>query len=197
MVYCIFGDSIVWGKFIPADKAWPILLRKHIEKKEKLSNLYSLGIDSDKSTDLIKRLQSESSSRNPDIIIFGIGTNDSAFTLTNKNTFTQISLFKKNITHIISIARKFTSQIFFLGLAKGEDSLTNPIPYSSIGRCFCRKNIENYNESIQETCLKEKVTFIQMQDYMKDIHYDDGIHPNVNGHQKIFEKVRDTLRTSI
>lgn len=193
---CVFGDSITWGAFLPFRGAWANLLRNYLESKNEMIALYDLGIDANTSTDLLNRFDTEAAARKPDIIIFAVGTNDSAYRNTRKDALTPTREFKKNLTTLLTSARKLTPEIYFIGIAKGSDENTVPLPRSSTGKCYDQENISKYNAIIKEVCQKEKVEFVDIIDELKNEDFDDGLHPNLGGHQKIFEAVRRKLLKS-
>lgn len=196
MNICIFGDSITWGAFLPFRGAWANLLRNYLESLNKMIAVYDLGIDGNTSQDLVKRFNSEASARKPSVIIFAVGANDSAYRKSRDEPLIQLNQFKENLGELIKQARKYTTHIFFVGLAKGDDSKTKPIPRSTTGKCYTRQNVRIFNDAVKLVCKKKRVSFIEVFDLLKDEDFDDGLHPNLGGHQKIFEAVRRTLLNS-
>lgn len=196
MVICIFGDSITWGAFLPFRGAWANLLRNYLESLNKMIAVYDLGIDTNTSQDLVKRFNSEASARKPSAIIFAVGTNDSAYRKSRDKPLVPLNQFKENLGLLIKQARKYTAHIFFVGLVKGDDSKTKPIPRSTTGKCYTRENVRIFNDAVKLVCEKKRVSFIEVFDLLKDEDFDDGLHPNLGGHQKIFEAVRRILLNS-
>lgn len=94
---------------------------------------------------------------------------------------------------MIFLAKKFTNKILFIGLAKGDDSNTIPLPRSTTGKCYTKENTKKYNEIIKTVCKDSNATFINIFDLLNDEDFDDGLHPNLGGHQKIFEIVKQVL----
>lgn len=193
MNICIFGDSITWGAFLPFRGAWANLLRNYLESLNDKIALYDLGIDRNTSTDLLRRFDEEAKERNADLIIFAIGINDSAYRKINSSPITTPQLFKKNINELINKARKFTKNIIFVGLVKGDDSKTIPLARSTTGKCYDKENTKKYNEIIKKICESEGISFIDLFNLLNDEDFDDGLHPNLGGHQKMFEAVRRIL----
>ncbi|MCC6711701.1 MAG: NUDIX domain-containing protein [Candidatus Pacebacteria bacterium] len=194
MNICIFGDSITWGARLQFRIGWANLLRNHLEKvSDEFFSVYDLGIDKNTSTDLLKRFVSEADARNPEVIIFAIGTNDAAFIKTKSQPITKLNIFKGNLKKLSDLAEKYTHRIIFVGLAKGDDKVTNPLPQSTTGKSYDKANIVKYSQAIKEICEKENLTFIDLQDILTDADFADGLHPNVAGHEKIFQAVTKKL----
>ncbi len=104
-----------------------------------------------------------------------------------------MNLFENNLSEIIQKARNFTSEIIFIGIAKGSDKDTIPFKNSMTGKCYDKENVRIYNDIIKKVCQKEKILFVDILNNMVDEDFYDGLHPNSAGHQKIFEIVKDFL----
>jgi len=199
MVILIFGDSITWGAGLPFRTAWANLLRNFLERKREEFKkycpveLYDLGIDKDTTDDLLKRFYAESKARRPNIIIFAIGVNDSSYGETKNSPLVPIKNFEKNLLKLIQKSREFTDKIIFIGLAKGNDHMTVPLPRSTTGKCYNKENVKIYNKIIRKVCAIKKVSFVNIINELNDKDFYDGLHPNSQGHQKIFEIVKDFL----
>lgn len=191
---CIFGDSITWGAFLPTRVAWANLLRNYLETLDKMVSVYDLGIDANTTYDLLERFEFEAKARKPNIIIFAIGINDSAYRKTKDNPVVPKNEFEANLERLIALAREFTNKIFFVGLGKGDDSKTSPLPRSATGKCYDKENAKIYNEIIKFVCERENVIFIDVFDLLNDEDFDDGLHPNLAGHKKIYEAVRGFMK---
>ncbi len=184
-----------------ADRLRSFCMEKELENPEFDYSVYNLGISGDTSEDVLKRLENEISCRiwkdEEIIIIFAIGINDSCF-VKSKNIFLNTeSNFKKNIQKLIKLSEKYSSKIIFVGLTPVEESKTNPISWSTTGKSYKNKYIENYDNIIKSVCQENNIYFIDMLEEFKKIDYqkllEDGGHPNSEGHRKMFEIVRDFL----
>lgn len=194
-VICVFGDSVLWGWGLPFRIGWVNLFRNYIEEKSDFKmNLYDLGVDADTTEDVLKRFDIEAAARKPDIIIFAIGINDSAYRKTKDRQITKIDVFEKNIYELIKKAGKLTKEIVFIGLCKGSDQETMPLPASKTGKCFSKENAGIYNEVIKKCCLTKNILFIDIIDKVKDDEFCDGLHPTKEGHEKIFKEVKKKIR---
>jgi lysophospholipase L1-like esterase len=203
--FLIFGDSIVYGSW---DKAggWIQRLRAFIEEKYPEEHLvYNLGVSADTTSSLLERLEFETQKRGSErnhrrgsatIIIFQIGTNDSAILSTKKDFWVIQNKFKDNIKEIIKISREFSQKIFFVETTPADEDKTQPVPWDK-RVTYKNENIRKYNEITKEVCNKESVPFIEVFDKFYKSDYkkllQDGLHPNSEGHEKLFEIVKDYL----
>jgi len=170
---------------------WANLLRNYLEKKNKgILELYDLGIDRDTTENLLERFDAEAKARFPNV---AIGANDSFYRKNKNNPSVPVREFENNLLKLIQKARKFTGKIVFVGMAKGDDSRTKPLPDSTTGKCYDKENIKIYNDIIKKVAKKEKSLFIEIINKLNDKDFYDGLHPNVNGHRKIFGVIKDSL----
>lgn len=194
MNICTIGDSITWGPRLPFRVAWANLLRNHLERNsDDLYSLYDLGIDGDTTKDLLVRFDMEMMARKPGLIIFNIGVNDSLFRKSEDNPETTLEDFETNMLRLIEKARTFTDKIVILGLVKGNDLLTTPLIQSTTGKSYTKKRTKIYDAKLKEIAENNNLTFIDINELLTDPDFDDGLHPNINGHIKIFERVSREL----
>jgi len=194
MNICIIGDSITWGPRLPFRVAWANLLRNHLEKSsDNLYSLYDLGIDGDTTRNLLQRFDVEMTARKPGLIIFNIGVNDSLFRKSVDNPETTLGYFEINMEALIGKARKFTDKIVIVGLVKGSDLFTTPLIQSTTGKSYTKERTRIYDGKLKKIAQKNSLVFIDINELLNDDDFDDGLHPNVNGHLKIFEKVSREL----
>ena len=200
----VFGDSITYGAW-DKEGGWVNRLRKFLDEKN-LTNpnfyclCYNLGISGDTSEDLIGRFEFETRQRLEDgeetIIIFAIGVNDSQFVHSEKRHMVPKEEFKGNIQKLISLARKYSSKIIFIGLTPVDETKTVPQPWDANKSCT-NGYVKEYDSIIKKACKENRIYFVEIFEKLKKMNYqkllEDGLHPNSEGHQKIFEIVKDFL----
>ena len=157
------------------------------------NSLYDLGVDGNTTKSLLQRFDVEMAARKPGLIIFNIGVNDSLFRETENNPETTLDDFEVNMQTLIEKARKFTEQIVILGLVKGSDLLTTPLIQSTTGKSYTKERTKIYDAKLTDIARKNGLTFVDINALLTDVDFDDGLHPNINGHIKIFEKVSREL----
>jgi len=202
---CVFGDSIIYGREDYEYGGWVQRLRKFLNKnflsKQKYFFVYNSGISADRTKDLLERFEFEIKFRlrrlkeeEKAIVIFGIGVNDSAYLYDKKDLDTSPKEFRKNIQKLIKLAQKFSQKIIFIGLGCVDEVKTTPY---SVNKFYKNENIQKYNQIIKSVCKESDAHFIEIFEEWIKIDYkkllEDGLHPNSEGHQKIFEIVKDFL----
>ena len=171
--FCVFGDSVTQAAYIPEN--WVNQLRRYLENKyrDDFIEVFNLGIGGNTTPDILKRFENEASARNPNFLIFAVGINDTKYT--------QPSNFKTNLLKLIMLAKKDTREIFFVGLVLGDWTGDEP---------FSQKKTNNFNQILKETADTTGVNFIDLQGVLTPNDFSDGLHPNVEGHKKMFETIK-------
>lgn len=200
----VFGASITYGKW-DLKGGWVQRLRSYIDEKS-LSNpnfdysIYNLGVSGDTTENLLKRFEFETKQRlweeKEIIIMFLIGTNDSQVVFSKNESRTSTQKFKDNIQKLIELSRKFSSKIIFIELPPVDEARVDPIPWYP-KYSYKNEYIKSFNGIIKSVCLKNKIHFVEIFNQWMQINYkillEDGVHPNSEGHENIYEAVKDFL----
>jgi lysophospholipase L1-like esterase len=193
MKICIFGDSITEGYYDEEKNGWANRLKAIFSDDE----IYNLGISGDSTEDLLKRFDADIKDKNPEMIVFAIGTNDSVYLPAEKRNYVDFEKFKENLKTLIEKSKLFTNNIVFVGLTPVDESLTKPIPWE-IEMHYTNEEIGKYSETIKQICKDEKLKFIDILKDLASIDYkgmlSDGLHPNADGHEWMANKVAKELK---
>jgi len=187
---CVFGDSIAYGAW-DGEGGWVDLLRKFLHTKTIASNLkddywiYNLGIPGDTTRWVLKRFAVEYEAREPHVTLLAIGINDA-----KTNSGITEEEFRVNLAKIFDQARSCGGRLFFVGLTRVEERKTTPFDVQSR---FENDHIARFDTIAEALCEEYHVFYIPMHDLLTPADLADGLHPNSQGHQKMFERVRDTL----
>ena len=184
IINIIFGDSIAYGKDDNESFGWVNRLRK--KDNNMLKNYYfNLSVPGQSSCEIVKRFENELVSRynSEDIfnLIFSFGIKD-ALKLNDNDNY--IEIFKRNITTIINIAKKYTDNICFIGLLDVN---------LEIRKQYKKDNIEKIDNTLNQICMTNSVKYINMRNIVNIEDLTDGLHPNSNGHKKISDYLYDNL----
>ncbi|MAG12202.1 hypothetical protein CL630_00105 [bacterium] len=193
---CIFGDSITWGAVDPQGGGWATRLRNFFESQElrvdQDIDVYNLGVSGDNSDDLIKRFNMEMNARKPDVVLFAIGINDSQFIISKNQNRVSLEKFKSNLEKMIQDAKGTSANVILIGLTCVDESKTSPVPWNTDKR-YSNIDIEKYDAAIQAIAEKENHSYIDMSGVLSTNDLEDGLHPNTEGHTKLFEVVKKQL----
>lgn len=186
---CIFGDSTSWGAWDMEKGGWVNRLWLSVANNTEYVTIYNLGIDGGTSETLLARFEHEAKARGADALIFQTGGND-ASTDSAGNAVVSLEDFRKNIEELIRRAKTITAHIIFTDLKNCDESKTTPVSWMDR---YCRNDaLDTYRGVLQEVCTKNEVLYMDMP-LLENSDFEDGLHPNAKGHEKIFSTVQSFL----
>jgi len=141
---------------------------------------------------LFERIEIETKSREANLIIFAIGVNDAQFIHSTNSNRISDGDFESNIKKLFEIAKEFTSKIIFIGLTPVDETKTKPIPWNT-DKTYTNERIKKFDQIIENFCLKNNLKFIPINDLLNNDDLIDGLHPNTQGHIKIFDRVKPEI----
>lgn len=185
MTIGIWGDSITFGSCDEEALGWAGRLRKSLPIDDH-HQLYNFGICGETSEDLLKRFEIEARAIGPDKIIFAIGINDSKFPGETSTHNVSIETFRRNLQTLLAQAEQYSKDITFVGLTKVDDEWR-----SARGSRFLHEEIQKYDAIIREVAKANGCSYISVMETIDpETDLADGLHPNANGYQKMFEKIK-------
>jgi lysophospholipase L1-like esterase len=189
---CIFGDSTAWGAWDTEKGGWANRLWLYCAEHSWDVFVYNLSIDGGTTKTILDRFENESKARSADMLIFQTGGNDASYQLGLSPADRKISLedFEKNIKSIVEKGRAFTDKILFVDLRNCDESKT--VPALGCDWCYTNENLSLYNKKMNQVCDEMGVLHVAL-DPLDMSDFEDGLHPNTVGHQKIFEQVLKAL----
>ncbi|OGF65118.1 hypothetical protein A2Z53_03445 [Candidatus Giovannonibacteria bacterium RIFCSPHIGHO2_02_42_15] len=189
---CIFGDSISWGAWDLEKGGFVGRLWQYVgsRKGDKYVEVYNLSVDGGTTETILERFESEAKIRGADVLIFQTAGNDAAYKNTPGNFLVSPEKFKANLEEIISRARKITNNIIFMDLKNCDESKTMPVPWDDI--YYANDNIQKYVKIMEDVCRENNILFLDLN-LLNNEDFEDGLHPNVGGHEKIFLQVKGFL----
>jgi acyl-CoA thioesterase-1 len=202
----VFGASITQG-FYDTEGGWVSRLRKYYDKRlianpsQPDITVFNLGISGDGSDRLLKRFRNETDARKfpgeDFTFIFLIGTNNS-WVKADGSPISTPQDYAEDIKQLIKQAREYSSRILFMGIAPCDESRTNPVPWNK-DIYFSNARLKIFDEVLKKICEEETLSYlpiyepiVQKLDSGEDLYF-DGLHPNDEGHQLIFELVQPEL----
>lgn len=188
---CVFGASITGGLNDFEEGGWCDLLKRHLLRKDIL--VYNLSVSGDDTNDLLKRFDNECKPRKPEIIIFSIAGNDSQYCIDKKNFRVCLEDTVKNLEKLINKARVYTPHIILIGLTKVEEEKINPVYIRDKKKYYKNEILKKYDLAIAKISSQHNVHFIPTFNVIDENDLDDGLHPNSEGHKKIFIRIKDHL----
>jgi lysophospholipase L1-like esterase len=200
----VFGASVVAG-FWDTEGGWVHRLKTDLRKlsKENGENIqvYNLGVSGHTTADLLSRMENEIQARkdeeNHEIVVFiSIGENDALYDSIKDDYRVPKHRFLSNFREIIDIAQEHSVKVYFMGnhpvnprqvdeetmLDRHELDIEARDEYFRAGRNICGE------KGIKTLDISEKVDGEEFKSRLFD-----GLHPDNEGHKKIYEVVKKHL----
>lgn len=189
---CVFGASSTWGAWDSEKGGWVNRLRLFLEANDYDVDVYNLGVSGDTTNELLERFEVEAEAREPAIILVSIGDNDACTSSANGKHKVLPEKFEKNIKRLIELARKFTDKIAFLGSKPIDEAKTMPVPWDREA-FYSSESLKEYDKMLKTLTKENNAEYIDISGLLSIKDLEDGLHPNEEGHRKLFGKVKDFL----
>jgi acyl-CoA thioesterase-1 len=164
------GDSLTAGYGVEKEQAYPALIEKKLQKKYQVKILNG-GVSGSTSASGVSRLRWFLKAK-PDILVLILGANDGLRGI-------KLEESKKNLEKIILKAK--------------EEKLEVVLAQMLLPPNYGKEYTEQFKQMYVELKDKHKLSWIPF--ILKDVagkqsmNIEDGIHPNVKGHEKIAENL--------
>lgn len=189
---CLFGDSLVWGSADCERGGWGTLLRNTLEEHDRHYAVYNLGISSETTETLLDHCASELSIRKPILTIFGVGLNDACEDQLIGDYRVDPEMFMANLRDLTREAKEESDAVLFVGLTRVDETQTTPLPWKE-HLYYRNADIQLYDEMIALHCAEQNCIYIPTKEVVDESDLVDGLHPNTQGHQKMFEVIRQEV----
>ncbi len=200
----VFGDSITQG-FWDTEGGWVDRFKREYirqtlagDNKNDIS-IFNLGISGGTSKTISDRFDNEAKARHGReqiAFVFSTGVNDSCREGLQNYKSTPED-YGNNLQQLVTKARVFSEKILFVGLVAGDERQTMPVAWRDI--YYFNDRIKTFEDVMKDIAAKNNAAFVPVFDEFKK-HLDkgenllaDGLHPNNDGHQLIFELVQPEL----
>jgi len=188
MTIGIWGDSITYGSCDGEALGWVGRLRKVLVSNDD-NEVYNFGICGNTSADVVNRFKIEAEAIEPTHIVFAIGINDSKYVSESEINKVPLVDYVKNMESLIESAKLLVSRISIVGATRVDDGWRF-VP----GSRFLNEEIERYNKAMKEVSERHGAVFIDVFDVLDQAtDLADGLHPNAQGYEKMFERIRGAL----
>ncbi len=190
-----WGDSIIYGAGDGESLGWVGRLRRRMEADHAI-HTYNFGICGETSANLLSRFEIELKSIDPELVLIGIGTNDSLFRNGKEDEReTSLTTYRENLEKLFRLAKAQTNHVFAVGLTAANDKLVQPIPWSTTKKSYKTSILKEYDEAMQEVSKANDVSYIDMWDILIPQDLIDGLHPDAVGYQRMYEKIYEEIKS--
>ncbi len=194
--YIIIGDSLTYGIGDFESCGWATMFKNYIINKDdsKVCNNYVhiVAFPGATSSDILDKINSILLSfihkEFSNTVILSIGVNDTQ--IFNGEFKNNLENYKSNIEKIAKIITDKECNLIILGLTRIE---SHERFFWKPNKYYDNKVISEYDTKLKELCNNNKIKYIPMQEVLEKNDFIDGIHPNHNGHKKIFEYIAKNI----
>jgi lysophospholipase L1-like esterase len=205
-IFC-FGDSITLGEYDSERGGWVDRLKtecmeRHLENNESDDCVFNLGIGGETSRMMRQRFAGELKARldsgGPSLVLLAYGANDAA---TKDGTFlVPLEEFLANLRWALQEARDLGCETCLLNIspiAPDKDGVL-----SASGKIRSNADVKAYNTAIQTLAEQEDTAMVNVHGEFQrhdlgSLFVADGIHPNAQGHELIWQAVRKQLNRKL
>lgn len=130
------------------------------------------------------------------IVIFAIGINDSSEVIATWEKRVDIQDFENNIKILIRKCQRemLIENVVFLGNINVDEKVINDETNTGSKHFFYNAEIQKYNNVIKKIAKDTTCPYIDLFWIMKTEDLEDGLHPNNQGHWKIYKVVKKHLK---
>lgn len=201
----IFGDSITQG-YWDSEGGWVERLRRHYDSIQvqdleynNQPTIFNLGISADNSSNVVERIVPETLARTRHgklpIVIVQIGINDSSWNGASVDVGVGLSIekYEQNIQKIIDTVKPVCSKLILIGLSSCDETKTMPVFWGDF--FYSNEQIKRYEDVLGSIAEKNSISFIPIfEEFYSQIklgkdYLPDGLHPNNQGHEFIYNLV--------
>ena len=183
-----YGD-VEQGGFVNRFRLWH-------EAQHPKNIVYQLGLFGETTESLIERLSLEAPRRRPHLVVLYPGFNDIHKEGSEiAKSIVSLDCYRQLMLTLVSASQKIAPTIVLTGFPFDQSKTT---PYRESDWFFLESDAERYTSVLKEVCWEEQCLMLdyfhiwQSLDW-KTLLFKDGLHANPDGHQLLFEQLRDFL----
>lgn len=199
-----FGHSITYG-YWDTEGGWVQRLRSFLDERaleeqdeELVSEVLNLGIPGETSEELLQRFEPELEHRLwgdvEQVVIIQIGANDIQRIVDEDRIRVSREEYRENILQLIEKAYEYTEHV--LVVSELYTGIEGPIPWDE-NKELSDERLGEYVDVQREVCEEKDVELIDLRSLLDKEEWlemlEDGSHPDNEGHQLIFEEVKNGL----
>ncbi len=187
-----FGDSIMLGQGVSLHQSWVSRISAAIgliaEKRYRKIITINASINGDTTRTALERMPFDVQSHGVDIIVIQFGLND-CNCWESDGWLPRVSpdAFKANLNEIIQRAQVFGARKTFLLTNHPVNKLSNSVYNKAI------RNVSHEHPSVE--LIDVEINFYNKK--LQDLLLDDGIHPNLKGHDLYFNSLLNIISHAV
>ena len=182
------GDTI-GGGFVGRFKTW----YENSTEEQETHKVYNLGIPGDGIKDMLDRI-SELQKRKPDLVILHPGCNDIMREFSLQTDFKSgYDIYSESLEKLLIQIPKF-STLQVISQLPIDQLRTTPVYWAE--HYYQESDVIQLAKLTKSKCKELGISHIDLFSDWESKEYklflsEDGLHPNENGHEYVFQKIRD------
>ncbi|MCK6445617.1 MAG: arylesterase [Planctomycetes bacterium] len=169
------GDSIAAGLHLSADQAFPAALQRELARRGVPFELVNAGVSGDTTAGGLRRVDWVLAQK-PAVLVVELGANDGL-------RGQPVDALEANLRGIVRRAKELGVRVLLLGVR---------LP-PSLGEAYVASFEAVYPELAESEGVAFVPYFMEGVGGVREMTLEDGIHPNVAGHDRIAQNVADEL----
>jgi lysophospholipase L1-like esterase len=116
------------------------------------------------------------------------------------NFISSIEEYSEQMIKLLDLLKSKSDQVIAVGGGYYDESKVNPKPNPLTGgkSYFSNKRKARFEERFKDLCEEREIVFIEVgvgeEEWKEKYLYEDGLHPNKEGHKLIAEKVLKEIK---
>ena len=137
------------------------------------------------------------------ILIVSVGGNNSKAEGEPDNFVSSPEEFEQEMENLLKELKQVSKAVIVVGNGYVDEAKTNPKPNPLTGgrSYFTNSRRQHFSEITKRVCQNMNIGFVTIDidknEWLKKYLYEDGLHPNQEGHQLIFDKLKPLLNQAI
>jgi lysophospholipase L1-like esterase len=209
-IVCI-GASTTYG--VGGSKGgWPDLLKSELhqlmygeDNLGELCEIYSIGVPGAVISDMVDRTELLLKTiRKPNrkmVSILQGGSNNAKAVDSPDNFISTPEEYRQELSHFLQLIKRNSDEAICMGLFPMDQEKVMPKVSAIDGKkvYFPNERIALFEKVLQEVVGELKIEFVPMFEkavtinWTQDYQYVDGIHPNDNGHQWLYDQIKPSV----
>lgn len=192
-LYC-FGDSITHGGCDDEMGGWVNRLKVRFMRAGHGDHVFNFGIGGDTAADLQRRFEHEMAHRNAEAITLAVGANDVQCLGDESHPRFTADEYREHLVALVRRARRHARWVFVLGIGRIEADRCGRRPGKPV--FLTDERVRLFDRLAREAADLTGAWFIPLNDVLQPDDLADGVHPNARGHERIAQRVYDSLAGS-
>jgi acyl-CoA thioesterase-1 len=176
-----FGDSLTAGKDLPDPdtQAFPAVLERLLKSRGHAVTVINAGRSGDTTADARSRLDFSLADK-PDLVLVALGSND---TFQGK----PLSFIEENLEAILRRCRATGAPVVLVGMKT----------FPNLGPYYAREYEDLFSRVARRAGAQSAPFLLEGVAGRPEMNLDDGIHPNVAGHERIAANLLPTVERAL